>query len=108
MVIEYANEEIRSFILHGEAKTKAYKRLKSNATLRRDLDRVMVILETVTSCEDLERGYKALHYEQLKHELQGYSCVRIGFKTKFRLIFTEGEKRIRISLIEISEHYGDK
>lgn len=108
MEIDYDNEEIEAFILHGISESKRYRKFKSNRALIRDLDRVMRILLTVDSCKELENGYKALNYEPLKHGLQGYSSVRIGFNTKYRLLFKENEGRIRICLIEISEHYGDK
>lgn len=108
MDIEYDNEEIEAFIRHNIAKSKYYRKLRSNRTIRNDLDRVMRILQTVDSCDDLEKGYKSLNYEQLKYGLQGCSSVRIGFTTKYRLLFTEMQNRIRICLIEISEHYGDK
>lgn len=108
MEIEYDNEEIEAFICHNIAKSKKYKKFKSNSTLRRDLDRVMRILQVVDSCADLETGYAALNYEPLKYGLHGFSSVRIGFNTKYRLLFTESETRVRICLIEISEHYGDK
>jgi hypothetical protein len=106
--VDYENEEIEAFILYGISESKTYRKFKSNRTLIKDLDRVMRILHTVDSCKDLETGYKALNYEPLKYGLQGYSSVRIGFNTKYRLLFKENESRIRICLIEISEHYGDK
>lgn len=108
MQIDYDNEEIEAFILYGISESKIYRKFKSNKALMRDLDRVMRILQTVDSCKDLEKGYKALNYEPLKYGLQGHSSVRIGFNSKYRLLFTENESRIRICLIEISEHYGDK
>lgn len=108
MRIEYDNDEIEAFILHRTAHSKLYKKFLSNGTLMRDLDKVMVILDRVASCKILETSYASLHYERLKYGLHGRSSVRIGNKTKYRLVFTENEERIKICLIEISEHYGDK
>ncbi len=36
-----------------------------------------------------------------------YSSVRVGYDTKYRLIFEEHEDKITLLLIELSEHYGD-
>ena len=67
----------------------------------------MAILRTVTNTSELS-WHKKLNYEPLKYGLSGYSSVRIGFTSKYRLIFEEFEGGIRIKLIEINEHYGDK
>ena len=107
MTIDFENEDIRNFILENRANNKPYSKMRSNMQLRKDIDRVMRILNTVDSCNDLH-VYKSLHYEALKYNLSGYSSVRLGFTTKYRLIFTEHDEGIRICLIEISEHYGDK
>lgn len=107
MKIDYDNDEVESFIKYGLALNRPYTRWKSNQTLRRDIDKVMRILTTVDDCSSLY-NYKSLNYEPLKYAMAGKSSVRLGFKTKFRLIFTELEDGIRINIIEISEHYGDK
>lgn len=107
MEIRFENEEIREFILSGKANDRPYSKWRSNRQLRLDLDKVMRILAIVDNCSELQ-SYKALHYEQLKYDRSGQSSVRLGFKTKFRLIFTELNDGIVINIIEISEHYGDK
>lgn len=107
MEINFGNNEIKNFILDGIAETRPYSRWRSNRQLRTDLDKVMRILSTVDNCAELQL-YKSLHYEQLKFDRIGQSSVRIGFRSKFRLIFTELNNGIVINIIEISEHYGDK
>ncbi len=107
MIIEYENEEIKEFIINGTATGRPYSKWKSNQQLRNDLNRVMRILSSAVDCNMLN-SYKALNYEQLKYNLLGKSSVRLGFKSKFRLIFTELENGIKINILEISEHYGDK
>ena len=107
MIIEYENEEIKDFILHGNASSRPYSKWKSNKQLRKDLDKVMGILTLSENCSMLN-FFKALNYEHLKHNYEGKSSVRLGYKSKFRLIFTEFENGIRINILEISEHYGDK
>ena len=107
MKIDYDDEELRLLIECGKSTDKRYKKLKSNGTFRKDLDMVMSLLNAASSTKELA-FFAKLHYESLKYEFSGYSSVRIGFTTKYRLIFQEFDGGIRINLIEISEHYGDK
>lgn len=107
LIIEYADIAIEELITHHKSDDKRYKKLKSNATFLRDLDSVMAILRVAANTSELS-GFKKLNYEPLKHDLSGYSSVRIGFTSKYRLIFEEFDGGIRIVLIEINEHYGDK
>ena len=107
LAIEFADEELEALILYHKSNDKRYKKLKSNATFLKDLDGVMAILRAATNTSELEY-FGRLHYEKLLHGLSGLSSVRIGFKSKYRLIFEEFDGGIRIKLIEINEHYGDK
>ena len=67
----------------------------------------MAILRAATNTSELE-FLRKLHYEKLQYNLSGLSSVRIGYTSKYRLIFEEFDGGIRIKLIEINEHYGDK
>jgi plasmid maintenance system killer protein len=107
LIIEYADFAIEELITYHKSDDKRYKKLKSNATFLHDLDGVMAILRAATNTSGLS-WYKKLNYEPLKYGLSGYSSVRIGFTSKYRLIFEEFDGGIRIKLIEINEHYGDK
>jgi len=107
IIIEYADIAIEELITYHKSDDKRYKKLKSNATFLHDLDSVMAILRTVTNTSELS-WHKKLNYEPLKYGLSGYSSVRIGFTSKYRLLFEEFDGGIRIKLIEINEHYGDK
>lgn len=107
MEIKYENKEIEAFIMSGIADSRPYSKWRSNHQLRMDIDKVMRILSVAENCSELPL-YKALHYERLKYDRIGQSSVRLGFKSKFRLIFTELNNGIIINIIEISEHYGDK
>ena len=107
LIIEYADIAIEELITYHKSDDKRYKKLKSNGTFLRDLDSVMAILRTITTTSELIKFGK-LHYETLLHDYSGYSSVRIGFTSKYRLIFEEFDGGIRIKLIEINEHYGDK
>lgn len=107
LAIEFADEELEALIRYHKSNDKRYRRLKSNSTFLKDLDSVMAILRTITNTSELA-AFGRLNYEKLSHDLSGLSSVRIGFKSKYRLIFEEFDGGIRIKLIEINEHYGDK
>lgn len=107
LIIEYADIAIEEVITYGKSDDKRYRKLKGNATFWRDLSKVMAIIRAATNTSDLEH-YTSLHYEKLKYDKSGLSSVRIGYNTKYRLIFEEFDCGIRIKLIEINEHYGDK
>lgn len=107
MQIHVDDEELEALILHGNANGKKYKKMSKNKTFLRDLNHVMSILREMPCTASLS-AFGSLHYEKLRHNLSGLSSVRIGYKTKYRLIFEEFENGIRIKLLEINEHYGDK
>ncbi|MGM9824364.1 MAG: hypothetical protein ACI30Q_08330 [Muribaculaceae bacterium] len=107
LIIEYEDEAIETLIKTGKSNDKRYKKLVSNASFKRDLSKVILILRSVSNTKDLGR-YGQLHYEALKYDLAGKHSVRIGYNSKYRLIFEEFENGIRINLIKINEHYGDK
>ena len=107
LAIEFADEELEALILYHKSNDKRYRKLKSNATFLKDLDGVMAILRAATNTSELE-FLRKLHYEKLQYNLSGLSSVRIGYTSKYRLIFEEFDGGIRIKLIEINEHYGDK
>lgn len=108
MRIEFKTEAIEAFVLYRKATDRQYKRYLSDRQLSRDLDKVIRVLEQVPDCDALLKSYKSLHFERLKHDLRGLCSVRLGFKARYRLMFIEEEGGIVISLIEITEHYGDK
>ena len=101
------DEELEALILYGKADGKKYRKLSKNKTFICNLNKVMSILRLQPDTSSL-RAFGSLHYEKLRHDLSGFSSVRIGYKAKYRLIFEELENGIKIRLIEINEHYGDK
>ena len=107
MQIYIDDEELEALILCGKAVGSRYRKLSRNKTFLRDLNKVMSLLRTAP-CTDSLKPIGTLHYEKLKYNFSGLSSVRIGYKTKYRLIFKEFENGIIIKLIEINEHYGDK
>lgn len=107
LAIEFADEGLEALIVYHKSNDKRYRKLKSNAAFLNDLDGVMAILRTATNTSELTY-FRRLNYEKLSHDLSGLSSVRIGYKSKYRLIFEEFDGGIRIMLIEINEHYGDK
>lgn len=107
ITIEYADIAIEEVITYHKSDDKRYRKLKGNKTFWRDLDKVMAIIRGAKNTSELAY-HRRLHYEPLKYGLSGLSSVRIGYNTKYRLIFEEFDCGIRIKLIEINEHYGDK
>lgn len=105
--VEYADDAIKSLILSHSSTDKRYKKLKSNAGFLRNLDETMAIIRAAQNTSEL-KYFRRLNYEALKFEMQGLYSVRIGYTSKYRLIFEEFDGGIRIKLIEINEHYGDK
>lgn len=100
--------ELSDLILRGRCTTnRLYKKLSSNASFKTDLAKVLKKMKMVDNVSEL-KDIGSLHYEPLVGDLLGYSSVRIGYKSKYRLLFTEHEEGIVIKLITISEHYGDK
>lgn len=102
MIIEYENEDIKNLILHNYI--GKYKKLKSSAVLIRDLDKVIRYIGIAKDIDSLSK-IGSLHYERLKG--CDNSSVRVGYNTKYRLIFHEEFNKVTIKLIELSEHYGD-
>ena len=106
--IECEDIELSDLILRGRCTTNhLYKKLSSNASFKTDLAKVLKKMKMVNNVSEL-KDIGSLHYEPLVGDLLGYSSVRIGYKSKYRLLFTEHEEGIVIKLITISEHYGDK
>lgn len=106
--IECEDIELSDLILRGRCTTnRLYKKLSSNASFKTDLAKVLKKMKMVDNFFEL-KDIGSLHYEPLVGDLLGYSSVRIGYKSKYRLLFTEHEEGIVIKLITISEHYGDK
>lgn len=102
MLFEYIDEEIEALVNHRYI--GKYKSYKSNAKLIRDLDKVMKYLETAADIKVVS-GIHSLSYKRLTNS--PYSSVRVGYDTKYRLIFEENEDKITLLIIELSEHYGD-
>ena len=102
MLFDYINEEIEALVNHRYI--GKYKSYKSNAKLIRNLDKVMRYIEAAADIKVVSR-IPSLSYERLTNS--PYSSVRVGYDTKYRLIFEENEDKITLLLIELSEHYGD-
>ncbi len=102
MIIECADKELEELIKHKYI--GKYKPYKSNAKLIRNLDKVIRYLEQAKDINEIST-ITSLAYEQLVNS--PHASVRIGYDTKYRLLFNRHEDKITLILIEISEHYGD-
>ena len=102
MIIEYQNEEIQALVNHRYI--GQYKSYRSNSKLIRTLDKVIRYLVQAKDI-NVVAGITSLAY----HPLTGspYSSVRVGYETKYRLIFKEHDDKLTLLLIELNEHYGD-
>jgi len=102
MIIEYQNEEIEALVNHRYM--GQYKSYRSNSKLIRTLDKVIRFLEQAKDINGVA-AITSLAY----HPLTGspYSSVRVGYETKYRLIFKEQDDKLTLLLIELNEHYGD-
>ena len=102
MIIEYQNEEIEALVNHRYI--GQYKPYRSNSKLIRALDKVIRYLEKAKDI-NVVAGITSLAY----HPLTGSpnSSVRVGYDTKYRLIFEEHDDKLTLALIELNEHYGD-
>ena len=102
MIIEFESEEIEALVNHRYI--GQYKSYRSNQKLIRTLDKVIRYLEVAKDINGVA-AINSLAY----HPLTGspYSSVRVGYDTKYRLIFKEHDDKITLVLIELSEHYGD-
>lgn len=79
MQINFANEELEIFILKNNCgNNKFYKRLRSNATFRRNLDTVINTMRRVENTAMLY-NFKSLEYEPLHYDLEGFHSIRIGY-----------------------------
>ena len=102
MKFEYNDEEIEALVNHKYI--GKYKTYKSNAKLIRNLDKIIRYIKQATDINAVA-AITSLAYESLTNS--PYSSVRVGYDTKYRLIFEEHEDKITLLLIELSEHYGD-
>lgn len=88
LVIDYDDIAIEELIKYHKSDDKRYRKLKSNAQFRRDVDTVITIPRAVTNTSQLS-NFRKLNYEPLQYDLLGCSSVKIGYTSKYRLIFEE-------------------
>lgn len=53
LIIEYEDEAIETLIKTGQSGDKRYRKLVSNATFKKDLSKVILILRSVSNVKDL-------------------------------------------------------
>ncbi|MBR5907808.1 MAG: hypothetical protein IKZ50_05395 [Bacteroidales bacterium] len=96
------------FELYKTGNSKRYKDVSRNPQLRDGFTRAVEFMKAAESVEQL-KGASFLHYEQLKYQNSGISSVRLSNSYVHRLLFTENETGIELTLIEIDDtHYGNK
>ena len=106
MLIEILDDDLRELIIEGKNSRGKYKKLARDRKFVTKLTEIYNLMRSVEHVTKL-KDYSFLHYEQLKYV--SLSSVRILNGRVERLLFTETEDGIQISLIEINEnHYGNK
>ena len=103
--ITFSDEDLEELITTGKNSGK-YEKLARD---KKFVHRLAVVYSTMASVENTDglKQYSFLHYEKLKHVNQ--SSVRIMNNRIERLLFTENENGIEITIIELNEtHYGNK
>ena len=103
--ITILDEDLEELITTGKNSGK-YEKLARD---KKFVQRLAVVYSTMASVENTDglKQYSYLHYEKLKHMNQ--SSVRIMNNRVERLLFTENENGIEITIIELNEtHYGNK
>lgn len=94
--------------LYTTGRNRKYSAVARNRVLFNGYIRAVQTMILVGKVDEL-KGYSFLHYEQLRHELSGFSSVRLSNAYIHRLIFRETEEGLTIELIEIDNtHYGNK
>lgn len=102
MIFEYIDDELEALVNHRYV--GKYKSYRSNTKFIRNLDKIIRFMGQAKDINAVS-CITSLAYEPLKNS--PHSSVRVGYDTKYRLIFDEHEDKITLILIEISEHYGD-
>lgn len=102
MILEIFDDELEALVNHRYV--GKYKPYRSNAKFIRNLDKVIRFMQQAKNINAVS-AITSLAYEPLTNS--PHSSVRVGYDTKYRLIFDEHEDKITLILIEISEHYGD-
>ncbi len=103
--IDILDNDLKELILTGKnkGKYKIYARDKKFVGKLTDIYNVMRSVEHVSKLKE----FSFLHYEQLKYI--SLSSVRIVNGRVERLLFSETDEGIQITLIEINDdHYGNK
>lgn len=107
MIIIFKDKDLEELIITG--KNRKYKNIARDFDLVKKLVKTYEILKHSESIKQVAL-HSFLHYEKLKHEYSGKSCVRpFGNKRVERLIFTENDNKIEITILELDNtHYGNK
>lgn len=104
--VEILDADLRELILTGKNRKGAYKKFNHDKKFLKKLTDIYNLMCSVEHVSNL-KDYSFLHYEKLKYI--SMSSVRIINGRVERLLFTETDDGIQISLIEINEdHYGNK
>ena len=103
--VDFSDEDLRELILYGVNAGK-YKMIVRDKKFMKKLTDIYNLMCSVEHVSEL-KNYSFLHYEQLKHI--SLSSVRIFNNRVERLLFSEADTGLEITLIELNiDHYGNK
>ncbi len=100
--IIYKDTDLKELIEEG--KNKKYEKLSRDKKFMDSLRKQIAIMSAANKVSEF-KDFSMLHYEQLKY--CNASSVRIQNNRVERIIFTENENGIEITLLELNtNHYG--
>lgn len=106
MEIIFKDKDLEELIAAG--KNKHYKKIVKDNVLMNGLIRAYTTLLFAKDIMEVQ-NISFLHYERLKHDYTGISSIRIVQNRVERLLFTENENKIEITLSKLdTTHYGNK
>lgn len=104
--ITFLDKDLENFFQYGHCSNNAYNRLARDKRFYISFQNVVNTIMRTENIAEL-KNYSFLHYERLRYKNE--SSVRIVNGRVERLLFTENENGIEVSIIKIDEtHYGNK
>ncbi len=106
MNIEFEDEDLEDLVYRGKSSNKLYKKISRTPKVMADLSHVMNTLQNAKNVDELF-NFRRLNFERLTGNLRGFSSLRVGYSSKYRMLLIEQDEGVKVTVIEINEHYGD-
>lgn len=106
MKVDFEDMDLKELIETG--RNRHYREVACSKVLMSGLRNAYKVMLAVQNAQSLGR-YSFLHYERLRYQYSGLSSVRLSNSSPVRLIFSEHDEGITISLVKLDcTHYGNK